>query len=103
VTDFPTPAVACRLDAIAPPERRRHAELLAALRAAVEEVRELPDGFAFRFADEGAAVLEEWLPLERLCCPFLDLSRDGAAPSWLRVTGPEGTKEFLRSELGIAR
>ena len=99
MTDTPTPAVACRLDAIAPPERRRHAELLAELRAAVEEVRELPDGLAFRFADEGAAVLEEWLPLEKLCCPFLDLSRDGAAPSWLRVTGPEGAKEFLRSEL----
>jgi hypothetical protein len=101
VTDIP--AVACRLDAIAPPERRRHAELLAALLAAVREARELPDGFAFRFADEGAALLEEWLPLERLCCPFLDLRRDSSAGNWLRVTGPEGTKEFLRSEFSIAR
>lgn len=98
-----TPAVACRLDAIAPPERRRHAELLVALQAAVREARELPDGFAFRFTDEGVAVLEEWLPLERLCCPFLDLRRDSSAPNWLRVTGPEGTKEFLRSELQIGR
>ena len=103
MTDTPTPAVACRLDAIAPPDRRRHAELLVALRVAVEEVRELPDGFAFRFADEGEAVLEEWLPLERLCCPFLDLRRDSEAPGWLRATGPAGTKEFLRSELDSSK
>ncbi len=47
--------------------------------------------------------LATWIDDERRCCPFLDLAiekepQDG--PLWLRLTGPEGVKEFLKAELG---
>ena len=46
--------------------------------------------------------LAEWVTLEQRCCPFLDFSletgRDGVM---LRLTGPEGTPEFLREELQL--
>ena len=44
-------------------------------------------------------LLAEDLNLERMCCPFLRLSIDIGpqfGPFWLRMTGPEGVKDFLR-------
>jgi hypothetical protein len=38
---------------------------------------------------------------ERLCCPFFEISlrfeRDGG-PLWLRLTGREGIKDFIKAE-----
>ena len=99
------PGLACRLDAIPPTARVRHNELFSALRSALVGVEELPDGFDFHFAtkDSVAAALAEWLSLEKLCCPFLDFAVDagGGSRIGLRVTGPEGTKSFLRTEFPI--
>jgi hypothetical protein len=71
---------------------------------AVQEIRELPDGLSFRFrADEYDAVTE-FVGRERLCCPFLTFTLDVApnrGPVWLRLTGPEGVKAFLRAELHL--
>ncbi|HZR80961.1 MAG TPA: hypothetical protein VFD92_07680 [Candidatus Binatia bacterium] len=89
----------CRLDALDPGERARHAELLASLRAAVDEVSERGDGFRFRLrADpEAFARVAEWVGLERRCCPFLDFAlewRAGAAPH-LDLMGEPAAKAFL--------
>jgi hypothetical protein len=38
----------------------------------------------------------------RRCCPFLSLDiaiASNGGPVWLHVTGPEGTREFLATEL----
>ncbi len=46
-------------------------------------------------------LLAEWTIQERMCCPFLDidlrLEREGG-PLWLRLTGRNGTKEFIKME-----
>ena len=46
-------------------------------------------------------MLTEWSIQERDCCPFFDieiqLDREGG-PMWLRLTGREGTKEFIQTE-----
>jgi hypothetical protein len=46
----------------------------------------------------------EWVSYERKCCPFftfaLEQSADGG-PVWLRITGPEGVKVFIREAFGL--
>jgi len=86
--------------------RPRHAGFLEQFHECLEEVRELPDGFALRFRDDGTllARLAEWVRLESVCCPFLrfEVRVDRrAGPVWLRLTGAEGTREFLRREFEI--
>jgi hypothetical protein len=69
--------------------------------AAVQEVQELPDGYAFRLSSssEMLLIVAEDLNYDRLCCPFirytLEIEPNGG-PYWLRFTGGEGVKEFLR-------
>ncbi len=68
---------------------------------AIQEVRELPNGYGFRLPSDAATlmIIAEDLSLERLCCPFLHFTLEitpAGGPLWLSFTGPEGTKEFLR-------
>ncbi len=95
-----------RLEIFPPRVRPRHAGLLEQLHGCLEEVRELPEGFALRFADDGTLLdrLAEWVRLESVCCPFLRFEvrvERRSGPVWLRLTGPAGSKEFLRTEFGI--
>ncbi len=100
--------VACDLTVLDAGQRDRHQVLAKQMRATVQEIGELPDGYAFRFPAESSVCLTvaEFITLERLCCPFLNLAleaeREGG-PLWLRMTGREGVKEFPRMELGIKR
>jgi len=95
---------ACNAKALSEAERSRYQELSQALFAAVQERRELPDGYGFRVSAAEWLRAGEWVSLERRCCPFftfaLEQTRDGG-PVWLRVTGPAGVKAFLREELGL--
>ena len=97
----------CRLDALTAEDRERHAALGAEIKSAVPGVEELADGWAFRFPPEARILrqLAEWIAFERLCCPFLDFAltiAGGAGESRLHVTGPEGVKGFLKSELALS-
>ena len=93
--------IACNPNAISPEQQERWLEVGTQLYAAVQEVQELPDGYAFRLPSTSAMLLlvAEDLTLERLCCPFIHFTLDIApngAPFWLRYTGGEGVKAFLR-------
>jgi hypothetical protein len=82
--------------------RQREATLLAQFRSAVTAIEELPDGLAFRLPGDGKsiAVAAEMIVAERECCPFLSFelaAHSNAGPVIVRVTGPVGTKEFLRT------
>jgi hypothetical protein len=96
----------CSLTALNAAERSRHKDLGKELRTAVNEIRELPEGYAFRLPGERQtiAMVAEWVSLERLCCPFftfqLEIGSD-PNPIWLRITGKEGVKQFMQSEFGI--
>jgi len=98
----------CRLGALDRAQRERYEALGKQLRASIEEVKELPNGYAFRLPAASSTILSvaEWVTFERLCCPFftfaLEIEGDGS-PLWLRMTGREGVKEFMRSELGIQK
>lgn len=87
-------------------QRKRHRVLATDLIPRHLEIEELPDGYALRFPNDRALFtgLSELASLERLCCPFLtitlELQRD-QGPTWLKLTGEDGVKNFLRAELGI--
>ncbi len=91
------------MDALNRAERERYATLLDELRSVLQEKRELPDGFAFRFPAEPVLFLKlaDWVTLESRCCPFLRFQlslEQEAGPAWLRLTGREGVKDFLKNE-----
>ena len=95
---------ACDRLALTPEIRKRHFEELGpTLLRLKKSTRELTDGYEFEFpADEKTfQLLTEWTIQERLCCPFFDINlrfeREGG-PLWLRLTGREGTKEFIKAD-----
>lgn len=99
--------IACVLNAI-PPEKRGHHEHLAhQWMSAVQEIRELPQGYGFRLPAESTLIVNmaEFITLERLCCPFLaftlELESENAA-LWFQLTGREGVKAFLQAEFDSA-
>jgi hypothetical protein len=82
--------------------REREATLLAKFRSAVIETEELQDGYAFRLPGNGEyfRLLAELLVAERECCPFLTfefVAQPRMGPVVVRVTGPAGTKDFLKT------
>ena len=93
--------IACNPSALTPEQQARWLEVGTQLYAAVQEVQELPDGYAFRLpsTSEMLLLVAEDLNFERLCCPFIHFTLDiapNSAPFWLRYTGGEGVKEVLR-------
>jgi hypothetical protein len=95
---------ACDRAALTPQARRRHFdELSPALRARKLGIRELRDGFEFEFPTDTATfqLVSEWVAGERLCCPFFDIDMHVEREHgnlWLRLTGREGVKQFIRSD-----
>lgn len=96
----------CVPSAIPAAERAAHFSL--ARRLFTEMARELvplPNGVAVRFAGDAFDSVSRFVANERKCCPFVDFEVSVAAGEgalWLRMTGPEGTRELLQAELGIA-
>jgi hypothetical protein len=96
--------IACDMSAIEPGMRAGHVATGGRVFRAAEEIRELPDGYAFRLPNESKTLLSaaEFISLERLCCPFLgfvlEVEPEGG-PVWLRLTGREGVKAFIREEV----
>lgn len=96
----------CDMTALTANQRARHGVLSMQLRGAVKEIRELPEGYAARFQMEPSMwlLLAEFITLEHLCCPCFTLALEVErehGPLWLKVTGREGVKPFIRAEFGI--
>src|SRR5215213_4453936 len=93
---------ACNWTAVTAAQQERQRALYRQLRADVEEVVELEDGYAFRHSPDRAVLLTiaEFVANERLCCPFfefgLTVERDGG-PVWLRMTGGGEAKRVLEA------
>jgi hypothetical protein len=100
-----TSPFACDMTAIPPSERPAHQALTRRLMTeALVELRELPDGLAFRFAAAECEAVMRFVDQERRCCPFLRFALEVApdrGPLWLRLTGGQGVKAFVRAELHL--
>lgn len=102
--------LACNFSALPASLRKRHFEVLSpALTEMVrnskriQEIRELPNGFAFGLPLDPKAVqiASEWAVGERLCCPFynIELTFQGDTDLfWLGLTGGYGVKEFIKAD-----
>src|SRR5215211_5370975 len=97
--------VACNWAALTPVQQERQRALYRQLRADVEEVLELEDGYAFRHSPDKKVLLAvaEFVANERLCCPFFEfgitIERAGG-PVWLCMTGGEEAKRVLEAQMG---
>ena len=96
----------CDLAAMNTEQRERYRGVTQHMRAATPVIEELADGYVLRFGMDSSLCLTvaEFMTLERLCCPFLDLTLEVAregGPMQLKLTGSEGVKPFLRAELGL--
>jgi len=98
--------IACVPGAIPVEERSAHFALLTRIfRTMLLEQREIPNGYAYRFDASAFDDLTRWITNERRCCPFLAFAVELApddGPITVRLTGPEGTREFLDVEFGPA-
>jgi hypothetical protein len=84
--------------------REREATILAQFRSAVIDTEELLNGYAFRVPGDRkwVAITAEMIVAERECCPFLTfefVAQPSMGPVIVRVTGPAGTKDFLKTIL----
>jgi len=98
-----TPLV-CNMDVFTTEERENHMQSTAQLYQSVQDIRESKNGYEFVFPNNSEIIkgLAEFISNERLCCPFLDFTlkvSPNNEPIALVLSGPEGTKEFLQSEL----
>ena len=98
---------ACNMSAFSPEERKEHIAAIAEVFGAVEEIREIPDGYSFRVASEAPMLLKlaDFIAKERLCCPFFGFSlrlEPEGGELWLSLTGREGVKPFIQAEIGHA-
>jgi hypothetical protein len=78
----------------------RGEELARGIFAAVGEVAELPDGYAYRFVSDEAilASLLAFIAAERRCCPFLAFELaflPHGGPIWLKMRGSPRVKAFI--------
>lgn len=100
------PPIVCNLFGLSETQRKRQQELHRTLMAGVKDVRELPDGYGIRFPSTSSNIeaVAEYITLERVCCPFFHFELQVGCedePMWLNLTGREGVKKFLKSELKL--
>jgi len=98
--------VACNWSALTAVQQQRQRALYRQLRANVEEVMELEDGYAFRHSPDRAVLLAiaEFVANERLCCPYFEFGitfERAGGPVWLRMTGGEEAKRLLEAQMGV--
>ena len=84
--------------------REREATLLAQFSSAALATEELRDGYAFRVPGDGKwiAMIAKMIVAERECCTFSTfefVAQPSMGPIIVRVTGPAGTKDFLKTVL----
>ena len=101
-----TPLV-CNMNVFTPAERENHIRTTMRLYQAVQAIHEAENGYEFIFPNDSGTItrLAEFIVNEMLCCPFLEFTLKIASnnePTSLLLTGPEGTREFLREEFSEA-
>jgi hypothetical protein len=94
--------IACSLSDAA--LQQREADLLARFRSEFLAIAELASGYALKISGEDRCLqlVADLMQAERECCPFLtfELTAEPAmGPLTLSITGPDGTKDFLKTVL----
>lgn len=97
-------ALSCKLTS--PELQQRKASVIAGLKKKLLSRKELKNGYLYRFegSDEILDELLQFIKTERACSDFfvfnLSISGD-KSEAFLEISGPEGVKDFIRSELAL--
>lgn len=96
--------VSCKLTT--PELQQRKKTVIAELKNLVLEKLETEKGFKYKFegTDKILDLLNDFIKTERLCCDFFVFTLTASSDSkvtWLELSGPEGTKEFIKHEIGF--
>jgi len=98
-----TLSLSCKLTS--PELQHRKKTVISNLKQLLLEKQELADGYRYRFAGNDSMIdlVTDFIKTERLCCDFfhfnLAVSSDNTL--WLTITGPEGAKSFIATELEL--
>jgi hypothetical protein len=82
-------------------KRVRREELRAGVFGLVTKGHETDDGYALGFDPGSIEIVRELVAFESRCCGFMTYTiddQDGRL-TWLRLSGPEGTKDLVRNWL----
>ena len=96
--------LSCKLTT--PELQKRKVTVIASLKQQMLDRKELKDGYAFKFSGTDKVIdeLTEFVKTERECCDFftfnLSISGD-KSEAWLQLTGVDGVKDFITTELGL--
>ena len=98
--------LSCNLAALDAAQRKRRALLVEWLQVGTVDISGVPGGYAFHLdpVSRAAQHIDEFVALERICCPFLKLNvRSGFGESGpvLEIGGGEQIKAFVASQFGI--
>ena len=97
ITHATAEPIACTLTGV---EQDQRQEDVRNLFRSVDAVRELADGYAFRFPadDHFLATLADFIAVERRCCPFFAFAlviEPSGGPLWLHLYGSAEIKVFV--------
>ena len=95
--------LACDMGVSTPTERELHIQTTKELFQSLQTIRDAEKGYEFSFPNRSELIVNvaEFISKERLCCPFLEFILTVAPGNeyiTLLLTGPVGTREFLRAE-----
>lgn len=94
----------CKLTTPELQERKR--TVIAELKSLVKERKEETNAVQYKFeaTDTNIDLISNFIKTERLCCDFFEFGLFVESDSefmWLKLSGPEGVKEFIREEVGF--
>jgi hypothetical protein len=89
-----------------PELQHRKKIVIAPLKQRVRERVESADGVSYKFNgdDETIDLLTSFIKTERVYCDFFAFTltvRDEDSFIWLKLSGPEGNKTFIETEIGF--
>ena len=95
-------SLTCKLTT--PELQQRKKTVIAKIKSVLLSKQETDDGYKYKFQgnDEAIDLLSQFIKTERLCCEFFSYQlsvSDGNSAIWFELSGPEGAKEFIKSEL----
>jgi hypothetical protein len=94
--------LSCKLST--PELQERKGTVVAELKKLMLEKKETSNGFLYKFegSDNLLDLLTSFIKTERLCCEFFEFGLTVAGNGshiWLQLSGPEGTKDFIQTEI----
>lgn len=95
--------IACNPSAIDAANREAHIAVSESIFSAaiIQEIKELPDGYAFRLPLETPMLYKvtEFIANERLCCPFFNFKVVVSDQLWLELSGEAEVKQVIKTDI----